>query len=76
MPKQNTISNTTETFLSRKELPAIVKASRSSIINWENAGKFPKPIPIGVRSVRYRLSEIQQWMADPKSWAQKDEVSL
>lgn len=48
-------------------LPA-VKArtglSRSSIYAKVRTGEFPKPVSIGIRSIGWIESEIQQWIAD------------
>lgn len=38
--------------------------SRSSIYAKVRTGEFPKPVAIGMRSVGWMESEIQQWITD------------
>lgn len=48
-------------------LPAVklrTGLSRSSIYAKVRTGEFPKPISIGIRSIGWIESEIQQWIAD------------
>ena len=37
--------------------------SRSSILDFVKAGTFPAPVKVGPRAVRWRYSEIQEWIA-------------
>jgi len=53
-------------LLSTKQVQECVQASRVSIWRWEKEGKFPKHIKIG-RIIRWRESEIQQWIAHLKT---------
>ncbi len=46
----------------RKELEKIVGLSRSSIYLRMSNGTFPKPIPLGGRSVGWLESDIQAWI--------------
>jgi len=48
-------------------LPAVKSLtglSRSSIYAKVRMGEFPQPVSIGVRSIGWIESEIQQWIAD------------
>jgi prophage regulatory protein len=48
-------------------LPAVITRtglSRSGIYAKVRTGEFPKPISIGIRSIGWIDSEIQQWIAD------------
>jgi prophage regulatory protein len=48
-------------------LPAVKSLtglSRSSIYAKVRAGEFPQPVSIGVRSIGWIESEVQQWIAD------------
>ena len=49
-------------IIRRKELEKIVGLSRSSIYLRMSNGTFPKPIPLGGRSVGWLVSDIQAWI--------------
>jgi len=51
------ISTQQERFLSRTELGQRWNKSIKTLIRWEKAGKL-RPLTLGPRTVRYRLSEI------------------
>ena len=51
-------------IIRRKELEKIVGLSRSSIYLRMSNGTFPKPIPLGGRSVGWLESDIQAWIDD------------
>ena len=38
--------------------------SKSSIYEQIRAGSFPAPVPLGLRTVGWVWSEVQQWAAD------------
>lgn len=42
---------------------AMTGVGRSSIFNAVKAGTFPAPVKLGVRSVAWRMSELQAWIA-------------
>lgn len=48
--------------------------SRSSIYAKVRTGEFPKPISIGIRSVGWMESEIQQWIASRIAYSRKTSV--
>lgn len=52
-----------ENLLTRKDVEAIVRLSRSSIYGMISAGSFPKPIRVGRRAVRFMQSDIETWLA-------------
>ena len=35
---------------------------RSAIYRWMNDGRFPKPLRVGPRAVRWRESVVQEWI--------------
>ncbi|WP_245278318.1 helix-turn-helix transcriptional regulator [Ensifer aridi] len=49
-------------FLKLKEVVAITSVGTSTIYRWMKAGRFPKPRQFGLNCVRWRESEIQEWM--------------
>lgn len=53
-----------ESLLRLPEVRAMVRRSTSRIYADMAAGRFPKPIRIGVRAVAWREAELKQWLAD------------
>jgi len=58
------MKNTHDYLLKRKEVEELVKLSRSEIYKKMNAGKFPRPVRIAPKAVRWRDSDIQQWIKE------------
>lgn len=46
------------------EVRTLVRRSTSRIYADMAAGRFPRPIRIGIRAVAWREAEIKQWLAD------------
>jgi prophage regulatory protein len=40
---------------------ALVGVSRSTIYQWVSEGRFPQPVHVGERAVRWRIDEIVGW---------------
>ena len=51
-------------LLTRTEVENRVRLRRSSIYRLMRLGKFPEPVRVGERCVRWKLDEIEQWLAD------------
>ena len=51
-----------ERLLKRREVEHMTGLATSSLYSRIKAGTFPKPIPIGVQSVRWPLSRVQAWI--------------
>ena len=51
-------------FLRRREVEQMVGLSRTSIYRLMDSGDFPRPIRVGPRAVRWRLRDIEQWIAE------------
>ena len=49
-------------LLSVKEVLSIVGCSRSSLYTKIADGQFPAPVAIGHRSVRWRETDLQEWI--------------
>ncbi len=45
------------------EVSMMVGLCRSSIYNYVAEGRFPAPVKMGIRSVRWRMSDILAWRA-------------
>ena len=55
--------NDTDRLLRREEVEAQTGLSRSAIYRLMRAGKFPEPIKIGQRAVRWPQSELNEFLA-------------
>ena len=51
-----------EKLLSRKQLEATLGISRSQIYKQMRLGKFPEPITLSSKCVRWRAEEIREWV--------------
>lgn len=50
-------------IIRKKEVCELTGLSRSTIYDQISAGRFPRQVRLGVRSVGWRLEEIQAWIA-------------
>jgi prophage regulatory protein len=53
-----------DAFLRLPAVKSLTGLSRSSIYAKVRAGEFPQPVSIGVRSIGWVESEVQQWIAE------------
>lgn len=51
-------------LLKVSELAKFLGVAPSTIYRWLDCGKLPQPFEIGEAAVRWRLSEIEQWLED------------
>lgn len=51
-------------LLSLKDVCAVVSLARSTIYGLLKAGKFPPPVQVSARSVRWRRIEIDRWQSN------------
>ena len=60
-----------ERFLQVKEVAHLGGVGVSTV--WRNSklGTMPKPIKVSANTTRWRLSEINAWLADPMNWEAK-----
>lgn len=49
-------------LLTREEVSNILALGKSEIYKQMNQGRFPRPVRVGARAVRWRASEIFEWM--------------
>jgi len=66
MSEQQTEPRTTSQirFVRLREVMARTGLSRSTIYVWVAEGRFPKPVPLGARSVGWIESELEEWLRD------------
>jgi prophage regulatory protein len=48
-------------LLALKDVCALLGASRSAIYRWVQEGRFPPPVRTGMRSVRWRIGDLERW---------------
>ncbi len=63
-------------FITGPETYEITSLSRVTVKRWEDDGRFPKRITLSGSRVVWRLSEIQDWMQDPNTWAERNASKL
>ena len=51
-------------LLTRREVETRCSLSRSSLYRLMRSGRFPEPLRVGVRAVRWPASEIEAWLSD------------
>jgi prophage regulatory protein len=49
-------------LLTRPQVEFLVGLGRSTLYQWMAEGRFPKPVRVGNRLVRWRLSDIDAWV--------------
>ncbi|WP_438391690.1 helix-turn-helix transcriptional regulator [Caballeronia sp. DA-9] len=55
-------------ILRRKQVERETGLSRSSIYRRMHAGTFPAPVQLGLRSVGWRVADIEQFLSDPMAY--------
>jgi excisionase family DNA binding protein len=59
-------------LISAKELAKLLNVSTRQIWRMRSSGKLPKPLILGCHSIRWRTSEIENWLEadapDMKTW--------
>ena len=56
------MANHVPQLLTRSEVEASVRLTTSTIYRLMRSGKFPEPLRIGPRAVRWRASELDAWL--------------
>ena len=52
-----------EKLLRRDEVEDLVGLATTSVYRLMRAGSFPEPVRVGARAVRWRRSELEEWLA-------------
>ncbi|HPE62416.1 MAG: AlpA family phage regulatory protein [Thiothrix sp.] len=60
---------TPDRYLPEADVLKLSGLSSNTIRNLEKQGRFPKRRKVAPRAVRWLLSEVQVWMADPEGWS-------
>lgn len=54
----------TNPYLSVKHVTEMVGLSTATIYRWMADGRFPKPVSLGTRTVRWPKADIEAWLED------------
>jgi prophage regulatory protein len=57
-----TFSQSSNRLLRQPEVISRLGISRSTLINWYNSGKFPKPIKLSERVIAWPESVVNDWI--------------
>lgn len=60
-----------ERLLQVKAVALIVSLGVSTIWRKAKEGTFPSPIRVDKQITRWKLSEVNEWLADPMNWEAK-----
>ena len=52
----------TDTFMNARQVAEKLGLSRSTIHRMVSEGRFPKPLQVSHRAVRWKESEVSEWM--------------
>ena len=63
----------TRRIIRREEVTRLTGIARATLYKLISEGKFPAPLRLGVRSVGWRLSDIDAWLEAPeRKWDPTD----
>ena len=51
-----------EYYYLRQDLESLFQISRATIYRWVKEGSFPQPIHLGANMVRWKVSDIEEWI--------------
>ncbi|MXY48632.1 MAG: AlpA family phage regulatory protein [Gemmatimonadetes bacterium] len=54
--------NQSDRLLTRAQVQDRLAISRSTLLRWVESGRFPKPVRLGERSLRWYEDEITSWI--------------
>lgn len=55
-------------LLTLRDVQRITTLSRSSVLRFVAAGRFPKPIHLSANRRAWRAAEVQEWNESPLDW--------
>lgn len=65
----------TDQLLTKLEVAELLGIALSTLESWVYKRHFPRPIQIGKRAVRYRLSVVEAWIREKEATAAVSGVS-
>ena len=51
-------------YQTRQQIENLFQVSSATIYRWTKEGRFPKPIHLGANMVRWKTSDLEEWMAE------------
>jgi prophage regulatory protein len=57
-----------QALMRRREVERVTGLSRAGIYKAMRGGYFPENVKIGVNAVRWRVADVQRWLANPTGW--------
>jgi|TARA_B110000908_G_C10151342_1_gene401495 prophage regulatory protein len=54
-------------YQTRQQLEKLIKVSRPTLYRWMKNGDFPKPVHMGANMVRWKASDIENWLAEKEA---------
>lgn len=57
------MSNTSSALVPVKRVATMLSVSVATVWRWNAAGGFPAPLKIGPNATRWRVSEVEAWIA-------------
>jgi predicted DNA-binding transcriptional regulator AlpA len=60
-----------DAFIRKRPLADQIGVSVSTLDRMVKDKRFPAPVSISLNRIGFRLSEVQDWQANPKAWAAK-----
>lgn len=68
------VALTQEEYLTIKEVASLIGVSRNTLYCWQKDRDFPTALRVGIRAIRFRRSEVDEWLeARPRA---KGEIGL
>ena len=58
------MSSKVPTLMKCKEVQTTLTISKATIYRWMDAGTFPRPIQLGPHMVRWKRSDINNWLTE------------
>tara|TARA_B110000037_G_C16908608_1_gene419306 strand:+ start:479 stop:667 length:189 start_codon:yes stop_codon:yes gene_type:complete len=54
-------------YQTRQQVEKLIKVSRPTLYRWMKNGDFPKPVHMGANMVRWKASDIENWLAEKEA---------
>ena len=51
-------------LLTRRQVAELIHVHQATIWRWIQSGEFPAGIPVGKNSTRWRVSDVEEWLAN------------
>lgn len=62
-----------------RRMPAVREfaggVSRTTIYDWVEQERFPKPVKLGARAIAWRVTDLEKWAENPEAWQEQSGVA-